>query len=212
MNEPPPRRGRIAVLVSGNGSNLQALIDAVETNALEVEIVVVASNRSDAFGLERARQAQIPTISPTTVPLPAEGEERSTYDRRLAEAVAAYAPDVVVLAGWMRILTMEFLGRFPVLNLHPAKPGAFPGIHAIERAFSAWGAGEVDESGVMVHWVPDEGVDSGPVIAWEPVGFEAGDTIESFEARLRETEHRLLVAAVATATATVRTHQEPVSS
>ena len=191
MSVPAGRRGRVTVLVSGNGSNLQALIDAATAGTLDVSIVGVVSNRPDAFGLGRAGDAGLPTMV-----VEANGDDRPTYDRRLAQAVARTEPDIVVLAGWMRILTMEFLGRFQVVNLHPAKPGAFPGTHAIERAYAAWVAGEIDESGAMVHWVPDEGVDSGPVIEWTPVPFEPGDTLETFEARMHAAEHRLLVSAI----------------
>ncbi len=192
MIEGLSRPSRLAVLVSGNGSNLQALIDAISTRRLKAEIAVVVSNRADAGGLDRARQAGLPALA-----LEVDGDVRSVYDHRLAQAVAGYEPDIVVLAGWMRILTLVFLGRFRVLNLHPAKPGCFPGTHAIERAFEAWRQGEVSESGAMVHWVPDEGVDSGPVIAWSSVPFEAGDTLETFEERMHRTEHRLLVEAIA---------------
>ncbi|MDA3038864.1 MAG: formyltransferase family protein, partial [Actinomycetota bacterium] len=158
---------------------------------LGASIVGVFSNRADAFGLDRARRAGIPVAVVAT-----EGDDRPTYDRRLADVVAKSDPDLVVLAGWMRILTAEFLGHFRVVNLHPAKPGLFPGTHAIERAFAAWVAGEIDESGAMVHWVPDEGVDSGPVIQWTTVPFEPADTLEAFEARMHAAEYRLLVSAV----------------
>jgi phosphoribosylglycinamide formyltransferase-1 len=105
----------------------------------------------------------------------------------------------VVLAGWLRILTSAFLDRFAgrVLNLHPAQPGQFPGLRAIERAFEAWQAGRIDAGGVMVHLVPDEEVDAGPVVTWRPVPFEAGDTLADFEARVHAVEHELLVDAVA---------------
>lgn len=198
MIVPPAGRGRVTVLVSGNGSNLQALIDAVAAGTLDASLVSVVSNRPDAFGLVRARESGIPTTVVTV-----DGDDRRTYDRRLAEVVGLTEPDIVVLAGWMRILTMEFLGRFRVLNLHPAKPGAFSGTHAIERAFAAWMVGEIDESGVMVHWVPDEGVDSGPVIESTAVPFEPGDSLEAFEARMHAAEHRLLVSAIGRALDTV---------
>lgn len=191
MTVPPAGRRRVTVLVSGNGSNLQALIDAVAAGTLDASMVGVVSNRPDAFGLIRAREAGIPT-SVVSV----DGDDRRAYDRRLADVVALTEPDVVVLAGWMRILTMEFLGRFRAVNLHPAKPGAFPGTHAIERAFAAWRAGEIVESGTMVHWVPDEGVDSGPVIESTAVPFEPGDSLETFEARMHRAEHRLVVSAI----------------
>jgi phosphoribosylglycinamide formyltransferase 1 len=110
--------------------------------------------------------------------------------------VAAYHPDVVVLAGWMRVLTMSFLGRFPqVVNLHPALPGDLPGVQAIERAWAERPQRTV--SGVMVHLVPDEQVDAGPVLASEPVPILPDDTFDDFARRIHDTEHRLLVAVVA---------------
>jgi phosphoribosylglycinamide formyltransferase-1 len=199
---------RLLVLVSGNGSNLQALIDASVTGAVQAEIVGVISNVEDAFGLERARRHGIPIeVVPRHRPdsavsadraVSADSADRAEYDRRLAEVASTYKPDVVVLAGWMRILTAAFLDRFKVLNLHPALPGTFPGLHAIGRAFDAWEVGRVSASGVMVHWVPDEGVDLGPVIDQVTVPFIEGDTLETFETRMHEAEHRLLVRAVGT--------------
>lgn len=182
---------RLVVLVSGNGTNLQAILDACASGVLPARVAAVISNKPEAFGLERARRAGVPAVAFAKQ----EGESRADYDRRLAEAVAAFEPDYVILAGWMRLLTMAFLGRFPnrVVNLHPALPGAFPGTHAIERAYAAWQRGEIDRSGVMVHLVPDEGVDAGPVLAAEEIPFRAGEPLEAFEARVHEVEHRLLV-------------------
>ncbi len=182
---------RLVVLVSGNGTNLQAILDACADGTLSAQVVAVFSNKPEAYGLERARRAGVPAIAFST----REGESRQEYDRRLADSVAVYAPDYVILAGWMRILTTNFLLRFPnrVLNLHPALPGAFPGTHAIERAYAAWRRGEIDRSGVMVHLVPDEGVDTGPVLGVEEILFQDGELLEAFEARLHEVEHRLLV-------------------
>jgi phosphoribosylglycinamide formyltransferase-1 len=124
-----------------------------------------------------------------------QGESRQEYDTRLAEYVSACFPDYVILAGWMRILSSAFLAHFPeqVINLHPALPGMFPGTHAIERAFDAYQRGDIDHTGVMVHLVPDEGVDNGPVLGTEIVSIEKNDTLESLEARIHKTEHRLLV-------------------
>ena len=124
------------------------------------------------------------------------------YDAELADLVASYQPDWVVLAGWMRVLSAAFLDRFPnhVVNLHPALPGTFPGTHAIDRAFTAYRAGEIDHTGVMVHLVPDEGVDDGPVLAQEIVPIHADDTLESLEDRIHAVEHRLLVTTLKTLT------------
>jgi folate-dependent phosphoribosylglycinamide formyltransferase PurN len=113
--------------------------------------------------------------------------------------VAAHQPDWVVLAGWMYVLSGAFLDRFPnrVINLHPALFGAFPGAHAIERAFDAYQRGEIAHTGVMVHLVPDEGVDCGPVLAQESVQIHPRDSLADLEARIHSVEHRLLVAALA---------------
>ncbi len=186
---------RLVVLVSGNGSNLQALIDATAGGKLAAEIVGVVANRPEARGLQRAERAGVPAVA-----LPADpGESRPEYDARLAARVADFEPDLVVLAGWMRILTMSFLGEFPVINLHPALPGRYPGTRAIERAFADWEAGGSDESGAMVHWVPDEGVDVGPAIAVRRVPLVGGDTLDTFAERMHRTEHSLLVEAVGAA-------------
>jgi formyltetrahydrofolate-dependent phosphoribosylglycinamide formyltransferase len=193
-------RRRLVVLVSGNGSNLQAVLDACAQGTLDAEVVAVVSNRSDAFGLERGRLAGVATVCLEPRP----GEERSDYDARLADVVAGFGPDIVVLAGWMRILTMSFLGWFPggVVNLHPALPGEYPGTRAIERAFADARVGRRDHTGVMVHLVPDEGVDDGPTLATAIVPIAADDTLETLSARVHATEHRLLVEALATLLAT----------
>jgi formyltetrahydrofolate-dependent phosphoribosylglycinamide formyltransferase len=186
---------RLMVLASGTGSNLQAILDACAGGMLPAQVVAVVSDRPDATALDRARAAGVPTIALAPKP----GEVRADYDTRLASAVIAHEPDVVVLAGWMRILTMSFLGRFPdrVVNLHPALPGELPGTHAIERAWHEALAGERTRTGVMVHLVPDEGVDCGPVLATATVPIQPDDTLETLSARVHVTEHRLLVSALA---------------
>ena len=185
------RRAQIVVLVSGNGSNLQAILDACAAGELPARVAAVISNKADAYGLERARRANVPAIAK----LKSETQDRRAYDAELADVIAAYQPDWVVLAGWMRVLTSGLLDRFPnrVINLHPALPGAFPGTHAIERAFAAHRRAEIAHTGVMVHRVPDEGVDCGPVLAQEIVSIHADDTLATLEARIHVVEHRLLV-------------------
>jgi len=188
---------RLAVLVSGNGSNLQAIIEAVAAGTLDAQIVVVVSNRRAAYGLVRARRAGIPTRCFPLKPYRDAGRTREAYDTNLAELVAGFAPDLIVLAGWMHLLSPAFLDRFPrrVLNLHPALPGQFPGTHAIERAYQAFQRGETNHTGVMVHWVVPE-MDAGPVVATADVPIYPADTLTDLEARVHEIEHRLLVDAI----------------
>lgn len=189
---------KLAVLISGNGSNLQALIDAIRYRVLDAEIVVVVSNRKDAYGLQRAAKAGIPTHYHPLKPYRAAGQDRREYDTDLAKLLAPYHPDWVILAGWMHILSSAFLQQYPyrVINLHPALPGQFAGTDAIARAHAAYQRGEIKKTGVMVHLVPDEGVDSGPVLASEDVLIYANDTVEMLERRIHQTEHGLLVAAI----------------
>jgi formyltetrahydrofolate-dependent phosphoribosylglycinamide formyltransferase len=181
----------LVVLVSGFGSNLQAILDAVRLGILPARVCAVVSNKAEAYGLERARLAGLPAIPHVYQ----KGQDRIDYDRRLADLVASYTPDWVVLAGWMRILSSAFLARFPnrVVNLHPALPGMFPGTHAIQRAFEAYQSGQIEHTGVMVHLVPDEGVDSGPLLNQRIVPILPEDTLETLETRIHAVEHTLLV-------------------
>lgn len=191
---------RIAVLISGFGSNLQAIIDAVTAGKLPgVEIAVVVSNRRAAYGLQRAREAGIPTEYWPLKPYRAPGKSRRGYDADLARLLCDhYAVEWVVQAGWMHLFSMAFLQHYPnhVVNLHPALPGPFPGTHAIERAWEAYQHGELEHTGVMVHLVPDEGMDDGPVVARAIVPIHPDDTLETLETRVHETEHRLLIEAL----------------
>jgi phosphoribosylglycinamide formyltransferase 1 len=170
----------IGVLVSGNGTNLQALIDA------GLPVAAVASSRKDAYALERARTAGVATA---TFSLDCHGS-RDERDLVMATWLEEHGVDLVVLAGFMQVLTPTFLGRFPdrVVNVHPSLLPAFPGTRAIDDALAA----DVETTGVTVHYV-DEGVDTGPVIRQEPVPVEPRATLEE---RIHAAEHELLPAVV----------------
>lgn len=189
---------RLAVLISGNGSNLQAIIDAIRQRILPAEIVVVVANRKEAYGLQRAAKAGIPTLYHPLKPFRDAGKDRAAYDAALADLLAPYKPDWIVLAGWMHLLSNAFLQRYPyrVINLHPALPGQFPGVQAIQRAYEAFGAGAIKKTGVMVHLVPDEGVDNGPILATRDVLIYRTDALENLEQRVHQTEHQVLIEAL----------------
>ena len=188
-------KARLAVLISGNGSNLQAIIDAVKLRVLPVEIAVVVSNRKDAYGLQRAEKAGIPVLYFPLKPYSDAGRSRTEYDADLAARLLEYDPDWIVLAGWMHILSTAFLRHFPyrVINLHPALPGQFPGAHAIAEALAAYQAGKIKHTGCMVHLVPDEAVDSGPILGVADVAIYPTDTEDTLAARIHGVEHTLLV-------------------
>jgi formyltetrahydrofolate-dependent phosphoribosylglycinamide formyltransferase len=190
-------KARLVVLISGSGSNLQAILDACAVGRLAAEVVLVVSNRRSAYGLERAEVAAVPTSYFPLKPYRNEGKPRSRYDADLAEHVAAYQPDLIVLAGWMHILSPAFLDRFPgkVINLHPALPGMFAGTHAIKRAYLAYQEGEITHTGCMVHYAVPE-VDAGTVVTQAVVPIKPGDSLEDLETRMHETEHRIIVEAV----------------
>jgi phosphoribosylglycinamide formyltransferase 1 len=172
----------IGVLVSGQGTNLQALLEA------GLPVVAVASNVAAAPALERAR----------TVGIEAAAFELGDYDSRaerdeaMAEWLAEQGTELVVCAGYMHLLTPAFLARFPALNVHPSLLPDFPGTHAVEEALAAG----VAETGVTVHFV-DEGIDTGPIVLQERVAVAPGDTATTLHARLQQVEHRLLPKAVA---------------
>ena len=194
MQAPNRHVTRVVVMASGTGSNLQAILDACAGGDLDAEVVAVVSDKDNAYALKRAADAGVPSVHVGQHA----GEDRAEYDTRLADIVSGFAPDLIVLAGWMRILTNAFLGWFPdeVINLHPALPGELPGTRAVERAWHEALAGERTRTGVMVHRVPDEGVDDGPVLASVEVPINLDDTFESLLARIHAAEHRLLVDAI----------------
>jgi formyltetrahydrofolate-dependent phosphoribosylglycinamide formyltransferase len=190
---------RIAILISGFGSNQQAIMDAVAEERLPgVEIALVVSNRKDAYGIRRAMDRGVPVVYFPLVPYTKAGRPREQYDADLVAIIRAFDVTWVVLAGWMHVLSNVFLRQFPlrVVNLHPALPGTFPGTHAIQRAYEAYRKGEISHTGVMVHLVPDEEVDVGPVVAQAQVPIHPDDTLENLEARIHATEHTLLVQAL----------------
>ena len=182
---------RLVVLISGNGSNLQAILDACSSGELDAKVVCVFSNKADVYGLVRAKNTGVEAIYFPKK----ENESRREYDARLTIEVKSKQADYIILAGWMRILTSAFLDYFPnrVINLHPALPDTFPGTHAIERAFEAYQRGEIRHTGVMVHLVPDEGVDNGPILGQQEIYFQPDESLEQFEARVHEVEHKMLV-------------------
>ncbi|MCB9100440.1 MAG: phosphoribosylglycinamide formyltransferase [Anaerolineales bacterium] len=188
---------RLVVLISGSGTNLQAILDSVAQKTLAAEVVAVVSNRQQAYGLTRAEQAGVPTVYFPLKPYLEADRDRRAYDADLAERVEVFEPDLIVLAGWMLVLSPAFLDRFPnrVINLHPALPDTFPGTEAIGRAFEAYQQGEITHSGCMVHYAVPE-VDAGPVIAQEVVPIDPDDTLDTFEARMHAAEHRIIVEAV----------------
>ncbi|HVF01384.1 MAG TPA: phosphoribosylglycinamide formyltransferase [Rubrobacteraceae bacterium] len=184
MSERLPEGSRFAVLASGSGTNLQALLDAYPE-----ELVVVAGDKEEAFAFERARLAG----TPVEYVDPRDFETRKEFDAELAERVAAHDVGLVTGAGYMRVLSPVFLERFPaVINLHPSLLPEFRGLQAVRRALEAG----VKETGVTVHFMVEE-VDAGPIISQEAVPILAGDTEETLLERLHPVEHRLLVRAVA---------------
>jgi len=191
---------RIVVFASGSGTNLQAILDGCAGGRIDAEVALVVVDRIEAPARRRARRAGVEEVHRPIEPFrrlhPNEPRAaRCSYDASLAALVRRFSPDWVVLAGWMRLLTSAFLDEFPdrVINLHPALPGEFPGAHAIDDAWAAHRSEGLGRTGVMVHIVPDEQVDDGPVLAWREVPIEPTETREMLEARIHAVEHELLV-------------------
>ena len=204
-DDAPPNKLRLGVLISGSGSNLQAIIDAIESEQLPgVEITLVVSNNAHAYGVQRALKHAVPVIY---MPW---SSQRDECEMRLTELLHLFKVDLIILAGWMRILSASFLEQFPgrVINLHPAllpddgmghtyttRDGTeipvFRGLHAVQQALDA----NVKVTGSSVHYVTPE-VDAGPVICREEVNIEPGDTEEQLHERLKVVEHRLIIEAV----------------
>jgi phosphoribosylglycinamide formyltransferase-1 len=180
---------RVAVLISGEGTNLQALIDASRAGAIAGNIVAVVSNRAAAKGLERAKAARIPALHVGAL----RGEARAAYDEGLAATLEPYAPDLLVLAGFMRILSPEFVTRFQgrILNIHPSLLPKYPGLETHRQALEN---GDL-EHGATVHFVTAE-LDAGPAVIQYRIRVRTAEALESLVARVHAGEHVILPRAV----------------
>jgi len=178
-----------AVLASGRGSNLKAIIDAVKRGKIKANLGVVISDKKDAYALEHARQADIPAI----VINPKDFQDRESFDRAVVERLYGFKIDFVVLAGYMRLLSSYLLQQYPnkVLNIHPSLLPAFKGTHAIKDAFEHG----VKVTGPTVHFVVEE-LDNGAIILQEPVCVDSQDTLESLEEKIHQAEHRIYPEAI----------------
>jgi phosphoribosylglycinamide formyltransferase-1 len=181
-------KGRLGVLISGRGSNFEAIANAIAEERLEAEIAVVISNREEAHGLELARKRGIRAVS-----LPSRGLDRDSYDRQLIAELCSEHVDLVCLAGYMRILSGHFVRHFAgrILNIHPSLLPAFPGLDAQHQALEHG----VKFSGCTVHFV-NEGVDSGPILKQAIVPVLSDDTSDSLAARILQEEHRIYAEAI----------------
>jgi len=179
----------LGVLVSGSGSNLQSIIDSIERGVLNASIEIVISNTPDAFALERAAKHNLESI----VIDHAEFQSREDFDRKMIDILTSHSVDLVIMAGFMRILSPLFLRSFPmkIINIHPALLPSFPGLHAQRQAFD-YG---VRFSGCTVHFA-DEGVDTGPIIIQSVVPVYDDDTEESLQKRILKEEHRIYPQAI----------------
>jgi phosphoribosylglycinamide formyltransferase 1 len=180
---------KLAVLLSGRGSNFVAIYEAIQRGDMDAEMCCVISNVEDAAGLSSAREFGLKAIC-----LPSRGIERMEYDRMLVKTLRAFDPALICLAGFMRILSPEILKEYPsrILNIHPALLPSFPGLHAQRQALQ-YG---VKVSGCTVH-IADEGVDTGPILLQRAVNVLEGDTEESLSARILEQEHQIYWRAIA---------------
>ncbi len=179
---------KIVVMASGSGTNLQSIINKCKKGRIKADVAAVISDKENAFALERARKAGIPAhfVSP-------KGKTREEYDRETSRIIERYNPDLIVLAGYMRLLSPWFVRKYKhrIINIHPALLPAFPGTRGYEEA---WEYG-VKISGCTVHFV-DEGVDTGPIILQKPNPVREDDTFESFKRRGLRIEHRALPEAI----------------
>lgn len=175
---------KIGVLISGSGTNLQKIIDEIAAGTLDMEIVLVLSSRPDAYGLQRAKAAGIPTIALNRSAY----EGQAAANQLIADEMQRAGAEYIVMAGYMRMIGKEVFQAFPdrVINLHPALLPSFPGAHGIQDAFNAG----VKVTGVTVHFANEE-YDEGPIIAQRAVPVRENDTLETLEERIHETEYEL---------------------
>ncbi|KAH3672389.1 hypothetical protein WICMUC_004225 [Wickerhamomyces mucosus] len=208
---------KVLILISGNGSNLQAIIDSVAKKEINAKIIKVISSSADAFGLERASNSSIPTFVHTLknyykdLPRGDRPKARKQFNKDLANLIIYgnkegdddetpkdhEKPDLIVCAGWMLILSPEFLSpledeKISIINLHPALPGQFDGTHAIDRAWKAGQDGEITKSGVMVHKVIQQ-VDAGEPLLVKEIDLIKEESLEDFEERVHKLEHEAIV-------------------
>ena len=184
---------RVAVLVSGRGSNLQAIIDAIESRVLQAEIVAVISNKKEAVALERARKHGLPDVFVDPKPFVGRPDSREAYDRALLEVLEKRQVELVLLAGYMKIVTPVLVNAYAnrMMNIHPSLLPAFPGLEVQRKAID-WGC---KLAGCTVHFVT-EGVDEGPIILQAAVPILDSDTAETLAARILEQEHKIFPRAV----------------
>ena len=189
----PEAKLRVGVLASGRGSNLQAIIDAIEAGKLAARIAVVISNKKDAQALERARRHGVADVFLDPVPYKDRPDGREAYDRAVLAVLKEHEVELVALAGYMKIVTRVFIDAYPnrIMNIHPSLLPSFPGLKAQQQALD-WG---VKVSGCTVHFVT-EGVDTGPIIRQAAVPVQENDTAETLEARMLAEEHRIYPEAI----------------
>lgn len=182
-------KAKLVVLISGSGSNLQAFIDRIAAQQLNAEICAVISNNSDAYGLERAKAAEIEGICIDHKQF----ASRADFDQALAKSIKAYSPDWIILAGFMRILTADFVNQFSdkLINIHPSLLPKYPGTNTHQRALDA---GD-EEHGVSIHFVVPE-VDAGPIILQGSIKINGDDSADSLQQRIHKIEHQLYPQAI----------------
>ncbi len=188
MSGRAPQLVRLGVLLSGRGSNLQAIIDAIEGGALSAEIAVVLSNKQQAAGLERARKHGVPVAWIDPKPFAGRPDSREAYDRAMLDVLRKYEVDLVLLAGYMKIVTAVLVAAYEnrMMNIHPSLLPSFPGLDVQQKAIEHG----CKIAGCTVHFVT-EGVDEGPIIVQAAVPIVEGDTPDALAARILEQEHRI---------------------